>query len=140
MVNRALLATYAAPAHQQAVDAAQAAVRADLEAGRRSLFKPPPPSPGHTHDLLDQRIAEELDLVVRKLEQLGSVLVGDPILLHRHAQQLQSIDLMQQILGHLGRVVGAGDRKMAVDRITLVELKARLRRTALRSIAPESKN
>ena len=140
MVNRALLATYSAPAHQQAVDAAQAAIRADLEAGRRSLFKPPPPSPGRSDDLLDQRIAEELDLVVRKLEQLGSVLVGDPILLHRHAQQLQSIDLMQQILGHLGRVVGAGDKEMALDRVTLVELKARLTRKALRPIAPETKS
>jgi hypothetical protein len=134
MVNRALLAIYRAPAHQQAVDAAQAAIRADLEAGRRSLFKPPPPNPGRSADLLDQRIAEELDLVVRKLEQLGEVLIGDPILIHRHAQQLQSIDLMQQILGHLGRLVAAADKEMAVDRITLVELKARLRRTALRSI------
>jgi hypothetical protein len=135
MVNRALLATYGAPAHQQAVDAAQAAIRADLEAGRRRLFKPPPPNPGRSNDLLDQRIGEELELVVRQLEQLGDVLVSDPILLHRHPQQLQSLDLMQQVLGHLGRVVAARDRAMAVDRITLVELKARLRRTALRSIA-----
>lgn len=140
MVNRALLATYSAPAHQQAVDLAQAAIRADLEAGRRTLFKPPPPNPGRSDDVLDQRIAEELDLVVRKLEQLGDVLIGDPILLHRHPQQLQSIDLMQQILGHLGRVVAAGDKAMAVDRITLVELKARLTRRALRSIAPDSKS
>jgi hypothetical protein len=136
MVNRALLATYSVPAHQQAVDAALVAIRADVQAGRRSLFKPAPPNPGRSDDLLDQRIAEELELVVRKLEQLGTVLVGDPILLHRYAQQLQSLDLMQQILGHVGRVVAAGDREMAVDRITLVELKARLRRTALRSIAP----
>jgi hypothetical protein len=135
MVNRALLATYSAPAHQQAVDAAQAEIRADLEAGRRSLFKPPVPGPGRSDDLLDQRIAEELELVVRQLEQLGETLVGDPILLHRHAQQLQSLDLIQQVLGHLGRVVAAGDKAMAVDRITLVALKARLRRTALRSIA-----
>jgi hypothetical protein len=134
MVNRALLATYVAPAHQRAVDAAQAEIRADLHAGRRNLFKPPPPSPGRSDDLLDQRIAEELALVVRQLERLGEVLVGDPILLHRHPQQLQSIDLMQQVLGHLGRIVGARDRDLAVDRVTLVELKSRLKRTALRSI------
>jgi hypothetical protein len=135
MVNHALLATYKPPAHQQAVDAVQAAIRADLETGRRSLFKPPPPNPGRSDELLDRRIAEELELVVRRLEQLGAALVGDPILLHRHARELQSIDLMQQILGHLGGVVAAGDRAMAVDRIGLVELKARLQRTALRSIA-----
>ena len=136
MVNRALLATYSAPAHQQAVDAAQAEIRADLQAGRRSLFKPPPPNPGRSDDLLDQRIGEELDLVTRQLEHLGDILVSDPILLHRHPQQLQSLDLMQQVLGHLARVVAARDRAMAVERVTLVELKARLKRTALRSIAP----
>lgn len=136
MANPALHATYKAPAHQLAVDAAQAAIRADLKAGRRSLFKPPPPDPGRSDDLLDQRIAEELDLVNRHLEQLGDILVADPILLRRHAHQLQSLDLVQQVLGHLGRVVAARDRAMAVDRITLIELKARLTRRALRSIAP----
>ena len=132
--NRALLATYKAPAHQQAVDAVLAQVRADLEAGRRSLFKPPPAGPGRSEDVLDQRIAEELDLVIRHLEQLGDILVGDPILLRRHGQQLQSLDLMQQVLGHLGSVVAARDKAMAVDRVTLVELKSRLKRKALRSI------
>ena len=132
--NRALLATYAAPAHQQAVDEAQARIRADLDAGRRSLFKPPLPGPGKSESVLDQRVAEELDYVIRQLEHLGDVLAADPILLHRHATQLQSIDLMQQLLGHLGRVVGARDKTMAVDRITLTELKARLKRKALRAI------
>lgn len=132
--NRALLATYSAPAHQQAVDAAQARVRADLEAGKRTLFKPPPPNPGQSDSVLEQRVAEELELVIRQLEQLGDTLAADPILLHRHAAQLQSIDLMQQLLGHLGRVVAARDKAMAVDRITLSELKARLKRKALRAI------
>ena len=133
--NQALLATYAAPPHQQAVDAALAEVRADLKAGRRSLFKPPPASPGRSGSVLDQRVAEELEMVIRQLEQLGDILATDPILLHRHAAQLQSIDLMQQVLGHLGRVIDAGDRTMAVDRITLTELQARLKRKALRAIA-----
>lgn len=117
------------------MDAAQAAIRADLETGRRSLFKPPPPSPGRSDSVLDQRIGEELELVVRQLELLGDVLVSDPILLQRHAQQLQSVDLIQQVLCHLARVVAARDKTMAVDRVTLVELKARLKRMALRPIA-----
>lgn len=132
--NHALLATYAAPAHQQAVDAVQAQVRADLEAGRRTLFKPPPPGPGRSGSVLEQRVAEELEVVIRHLELLGDILAADPILLRRHATQLQSIDLMQQVLGHLGRVVGARDKAMAVDRITLTELQARLKRKALRAI------
>jgi hypothetical protein len=57
------------------------------------------------------------------------------VLVSRHAAQLQSIDLMQQVLGHLSRVVAAGDKAMAVDSITLSELKARLKRQALRPIA-----
>lgn len=127
-------ATYAAPAHQQAVDAAQAQIRAELDAGKRSLFKPPPPGPGRSGSVLDQRVAEELDYVIRHLEQLGDILAADPVLLNRHATQLQSIDLMQQILGHLGRVVVADDKAMAVERITLTELKGRLKRKALRGI------
>ena len=133
--NRALLATAKVPLHQEQVDLAQAEIRADLLAGRRSLFKPPPPGPRPSDDVLDERIAEELDHLIRQLAQLGDMLSDDPILVHRHAVQLQSIDLMQQVLGHLERVVASADKPMAVDRVTLSELKARLMRQALRSIA-----
>lgn len=136
--NRASMGTNKSPTHQQSVDRAQAEIRADLLAGRRSLFKPPQPlpaGPGQSGHVLEERIAEELDLIIRQLEQIGSVLSDDPILLHRHAAQLQSIDLMQQVLGHLGRVIASADKPMAVDRISLTELKARLKRKALRSIA-----
>ncbi len=134
-LNRTLLAGAAPPPHQQRVDLLQAQVRAELAAGRRSLFRPAAPLPKRSDDALDQRLAEELELVVRQLEQLGAVLAADPILLARHCVQLQSIDLMQQVLGHLGRVVGAGDKAAATDAVTLRELKARLQRRPLRSIA-----
>lgn len=133
--NRALLATSRAPVHQQLVDIAQAEIRADLLAGRRSLFKPPPPGAGRSDHVLEERIAEELDLAIRQLAHIGAMLSGDPILVRRHAAQLQAIDLIQQVLGHLGRVVASADKSVAVDRITLSELKARLKRKALRSIA-----
>ena len=133
--NLALLATAAPPPHQSRVDSLQAQVRAELAAGRRSLFRPAAPLPKRSDDPLDQRLAEELELVARQLEQLGSVLAADPILLNRHGAQLQSIDLMQQVLGHLGRVVGAGDKAAAIDALTLRDLKARLQRKPLRSIA-----
>ena len=136
--ERALPATFSAPAHQPAVDALQARIRTDLKAGKRSLFKPPPPGPGQSHSVLEARVAEELELVIRQLEQLGDILAADPILLRRHAPQLQSIDLMQQVLGHLGRVVGARDKTMAVDRISLTELQGRLKRRALRAIGEGS--
>lgn len=126
--------SFSPPIHQQAVDELQAQIRSELQAGKRSLFKPPPPGPGQSDSVLEQRVAEELELVIRQLEHLGDILAADPILLRRHAPQLQSIDLMQQVLGHLGRVVGARDKTMAVDRISLTELKGRLKRRALRPI------
>jgi len=122
-------------AHQQTVDQIQAQIRADLAAGRRSLFRAPPPKPERSSHVLDGRIEEELQLVVRQLGQLGDVLADDPILLLHHTPQLQSIDLMQQVLGHLARIVASADKAAAVDRVTLSELKVRLQRQALRAIA-----
>lgn len=133
--NRSLLATAKPAGHQQAVDALQAQIRADLAAGRRSLFREPDlPVPRDSEDPLDQRIAEELALVGRQLEQLGGTLAADPILVSRHIASLQSIDLMKQVLGHLATLVAAADRKAALDRVTLTELKGRLTRRPLRSI------
>ena len=94
LVNeRALLATYKAPMHQQLVDLAQAEIRADLLAGRRSLFKLPPPRPPRSGSVLDERIAEEMDLTIRQLGQTGDMLADDPVLLSRHAAQLQALSM-----------------------------------------------
>jgi hypothetical protein len=133
--NRILPAASAPQAHQQLVDLVQAQIRSGPMPAPRSLFKPAPPGPGRSGEVLDERIAEELDLVVRQLERLGDTLSGDPVLLHRYATQLQSVDLMQQVLGHLSRIVASADKAMAVDQVTLTTLKARLTRSALRSIA-----
>jgi hypothetical protein len=112
----------------------QTEVRDDVLAGRRGLFKPPPEGPGRTDDVLDERIAEELSLVIRQLAQMRDVLTGDPILRSRHVAQLRSIDLMEQELQNWCRVVSAADKAMAIDRITMSDLKARLKRSALRAI------
>lgn len=123
--------------HQQQIDAIQAAIRSEAGEGgaaRPSLFKPPPPRPAPSTDILDHRVAEELDYIVRKLEQLGGILANDPILLRRHAYELQSIDLMKQSLRHLAQVVAAQDKALAAEQVTLTELKSRLRRKALTPI------
>lgn len=125
----------AVPAHQRAVDQIQAAIRAEGAVTRPPLFKPAPPAPGPSKSLLDHRIAEELEAISRRLEQLGDTLASDPILLHRHAPQLQSIDLIEQMLGHLAQVVAAEDKERAVALVTLTELKSRLQRKRLTGIA-----
>jgi hypothetical protein len=119
------------PAHQRAVDAIQAQVRAEGAAARPPLFKPAPPRPAPSSDPLDHRIAEELEAIARRLDLLGGTLANDPVLLHRHAVQLQSIDLIKQMLGHLAQVVATDEKEKAVALITLTELKARLQRKPL---------
>jgi hypothetical protein len=122
------------PEHQRQVDAMQAAIRSGEGAVRPGLFKPPPPKPAPSGNLLDHRIAEEMDYIVRKLEQLGGILAGDPILLRRYSYELQSIDLMKQSLRHLAQVVAADDKALAAGLVSLTELKSRLLRKALKPI------
>lgn len=127
--------------HQQQIDAIQAAIRSEAGKGgeaRPSLFKPAPPRPAPSTNLLDHRIAEEMDYIVRKLEQLGGILANDPILLRRHSYELQSIDLMKQSLRHLAQVVAADDKALAAGQVTLTELKSRLQRKALTPIGGPS--
>ena len=124
----------ATSAHQREVDAIQAAIRAEGRAARPSIFKPAPPRPAPSEDPLDHRIAEELETIGRRLDLLGDALAGDAALLHRHASQLQSIDLMRQMLRHLAQVVATEDKEQAVALVTLSELKGRLQRRPLSSL------
>ena len=119
------------PDHQRRVDEIQARVRAEVPGARPSIFKPAPRRPQPSKDPLDHRLAEELETVRRRLDLLGGTLVGDPILLHRHGLQLQSIDQMSQLLGHLARVIGSEQKEMAVEQVTLRELRGRLQRRPL---------
>lgn len=84
--------------------------------------------------MLDHRLAEELDYVRRRLDHLGGILAQDPVLLRKHAASLQDIDLINQTLGHLAKVIGAEDKDAAADRISLAELKGRLQRKPIASI------
>jgi hypothetical protein len=122
------------PPHQQRVDAIQAAIRAEGPSARRSLFREPPARPPPSKNQLDHRVAEELEYIVRQLEQVGGVLSDDPILLTRHARSLQSIDAIKQSLSNLASVVGAEDKVGAVSFISLAGLKARLQRKAIRGL------
>ena len=52
-------------------------------------------------------------------------------LLHKHMRELQSLDRVNQLLAHIGRVISAQDRRQAAAAITLEDLRARLLRTGL---------
>lgn len=118
------------PVHQSRIDAIVASARAqDPVPEKRPLFREAPrTSLAPSDQAIDRRLEEELAFVRRSLDAMGERLADDPILLTRYQTLLQSFDLLGQTLGHLATVVGAADRAEAVERIGMVELRARLQR------------
>lgn len=127
---------YQTPEHQREVDSLQSAIRGERGEGRRPLFKPPPPKLPRSGSALDERLAEELEFLRRRISALGGALASDPVLVARNIAQLQDIDLIAQTLGHLATIVAAADKGAAADRVSLAELRARLQRKPLMSIVP----
>lgn len=125
------VAPSATSVHQRHVDELVAQIRAEDQQPRPSLFKPAPPAPRRSSSTIDLRIAEELDYVRRHLEMLGATLAGDPILLHRHGTSLQAVDLMNQLLGHIARVIESEDKGAAAQQVSHGDLRARLLRKSL---------
>lgn len=125
---------YVPPAHQARVDSIQAEVRAEGAVGRPGLFRPPPERPARSAREIDLRVAEEVELAARHIEQVGDALVSDPAFLHRHGATLQALDLINQNLRHLASIVAAADKEAAAERISLEELRRRLTRKEIRAI------
>jgi hypothetical protein len=121
--------------HQKKVDDLFASLKAEIApTEKRPLFKPAPPRLASSESEIDHRIAEELAMMRRRLEQLGDVLSREPVLLQRHGSSLQSIDLMMQQLGHLAAVIATADKAAAAEQVSLQELRQRLTRKPVRSI------
>ena len=124
--------TYSPSDHQRRIDEIQAAIRAETAPSpTRNLFKPAPKRSPPSTDPLDHHLSEELECIRRHLEQLGGVLAGNPLLVQRHATQLQSIDQINQVLGHISGIIASEDRELAVEQVTLRELRSRLKRKPL---------
>lgn len=120
----------AGPSSEQlAVDARLDAVRS----GQADVlpFGPVPPSKAAIGDALPQRLAEELAYVGRLLESLGDDLCTEPLLVVRHAQKLQNLDIAAQILGHVARLLVAKHPEQAIDSIGMTCLRKRLKRVSL---------
>lgn len=77
------------------------------------------------------RIAEELGYVARMLEALGDDLASDRHVTARHGAKLQNLDVAMQTLGHLAIVLTAADRRSAIQKIGMAELRRRLTRKPL---------
>src|SRR3954453_2727154 len=94
---------------------------------------PPPPSEAAipTEDPLRLRLAEELDYARRMLTSMGDELASDVVIVGRHLAELQTVDIVGQMLGHIAAVIRSSDPPGAVDAIGMSALKARLMRTRI---------
>jgi hypothetical protein len=135
---------FGAPAHlkQARCDEIQAAFREEQERApirrapeaKRSIRRDPPPLPKAqvpTGDVLNLRLAEELEYARRMIETMGDTLSADPQLVMRHMVALQSIDIAGQILGHIANVIRSSDPEGAVDVIGMCDLRGRLKRQSV---------
>ena len=75
---------------------------------------------------LDLRLAAELDHARDMLVTMGDELALNMEVVAEHGVALQAVDIVGQMLGHIANVVRAADRRAAVDRIGMCELKAKL--------------
>ena len=75
---------------------------------------------------LDLRLASELDAARAMLVEMGDELSGSLAVVSDHGVALQAVDIVGQMLGHIANVVRANDRREAIERIGMGELKAKL--------------
>lgn len=92
---------------------------------------PFPSTPIALESPVPQRLAEELAYVARLLDSLGEDLCGEPLIVMRHAEQLQNLDISAQILGHVAAVLMADHPTQAIDAIGMTNLRKRLQRSSL---------
>lgn len=133
-IHQGHVARVASSAGQQRVDSIQAAVRSGLYTESAGPALPAPAVPAALSSHLDKRLAEEIAYVQRLLEATGDELIGEPVVVHRHAGVLQNFDLVSQILGHVAAILTAEDQVKAVEQVGMQELRARL----LRAIGPDA--
>ena len=119
-------ASDAANEHDNKVVPLRAMGSTESNSGRPSIFKPAAPKPLQSEDTMDLLISEELDFVVRRLEQVRYGLSQDAILVQRHGYELQNIGFVNQALRDLAQVVKAQDKKGAAESISSVDVRGRL--------------
>lgn len=75
---------------------------------------------------LDLLLAAELDHARDLLVMMGDELAMSPEIVSEHGMSLQAVDIVGQMIGHIANVIRAQDRRDAIERIGMCELKAKL--------------
>jgi len=127
-------AKIAADLHAGNDGAGSGVMSADFSAeprSRPSIRRDPPPPPkalSPTDDELRLRLADELEYARRMLGSMGNELASDALIVSRHLAELQTVDIVGQVLGHIAAVIRSSDPPGAVESIGMAALKARLMR------------
>lgn len=87
---------------------------------------PPPPLAVRTDRLVCTLVAEELELIRGKLEELACALCTHPVIVSEFASLLQGVDEVAQRNENLARVLRARPMEPAIELITLESLKTRM--------------
>lgn len=83
-------------------------------------------SPSAGNAALEAQIARELRYAQALLDHLSEPLLNDFMLVSQYSRNLQEIDRVRQLLGHLAEILGAVDKSAAIDKIGMFELRCRL--------------
>lgn len=87
---------------------------------------PPTDSPQPINAIICALIAQELDVIRSKLEDMGENLCNEPIFVTQYCDTLQAIDELSQRHENLARLLRSVDMEAAIDSITLESLRNRL--------------
>lgn len=75
------------------------------------------------------RLAEELLYISRIVEGIGEVLVKDPLLRVRHAASIQQLDMGQQMLSEIAKLVSIENKFGSITRVATGPMRGRLLRS-----------
>lgn len=100
----------------------------------RTARPPADPSPS-INALICALIAEELDVIRGKLEDMGENLCNEPIFVTQYCDTLQAIDELSQRHENLARLLRSEDMEASIDSITLESLRNRLLDAATAQLA-----
>lgn len=87
---------------------------------------PPADAASSINALICVLIAQELDVIRGKLEDMGDDLCNEPVFVTDYSNTLQAIDELSQRHENLARLLRSTDMEAAIDSITLESLRNRL--------------
>ena len=83
-------------------------------------------APALSDGKLEAQIARELRYAQALLDHLSEPLLKDFMLVSQYSRNLQEIDQVRQLLGHLADILAATDKGAVIDNIGMFELRCRL--------------